>query len=341
MKNIIWMLFFIITTGAVAGEVGNGGDPLRILFEEARSYTAERVQSAKSCAFSVDVNPEVVSWIMKNKEQLASDIMKSPHVWITDEQSTCAFTQSNPNSTVILSFESCRPGIKSINDAITILAHESVHHFDIADESFADQVGQAIESIGNNCTCDPIPSNDPFDPASCPGNSLSERDLLSKIPLPNQTAKWVGKFKVHKRMRTCYFENHCSPWTDNVDDGGFMLKDPHNGGGYSAQTLGSAAVQLVNNKPQFKLVSEVHSNSAGRWIMKYDISNFSLVSSEASDTTYNALFVGNRNLHWKPVIGKITNTCFRQGISGRSVRLDANGNNILVEYETVILSQFD
>ncbi|MGE0174959.1 MAG: kelch repeat-containing protein [Oligoflexales bacterium] len=153
------LLFIAWTDQAFAPfQVGNGGDYLRIVMEQARTRASTIARKATPLVLSrMNVGEDVKAWILANHVALASDILISPYHWLEQadpEQQTCALTHQplpgeiTPNGAEIaLSFELCRSHIKNVLDATSVVIHESVHHFGIGDESFADKVAMTLVSV--------------------------------------------------------------------------------------------------------------------------------------------------------------------------------------------------
>lgn len=139
-------------------DIGNPGDMLRIRFSEAQKQAAARVlKVTQSDLQNAGVAPEVLSWLSANITDLAADILKSKHVWITQPAATCARTNVPPDKSAIqLSYDMCgdlETGVRGDDDAIRLLIHEAVHHFGFdrttepgasEDEKFADDVAAAV-----------------------------------------------------------------------------------------------------------------------------------------------------------------------------------------------------
>ena len=66
-----------------------------------------------------------------------------------------------------------------------MLVHESVHHFGITEETFADQVAIAVYEAKEVTNCDTYPV-DPFDPNSCTGKPMTKEIGLTSALEPNQ-----------------------------------------------------------------------------------------------------------------------------------------------------------
>lgn len=146
MKIKFTLMLFVLGLGfAQAGvkEVGNGGDVVRFLFENGRLDAVSKINELRDCSFGSDVRAGVKEWIQKNKKLLASDVANSEHHWTAEEQATCASTSLISQASISLSYQHCDPKM-SIQDAGKLLSHESIHHFDINDEAFADAVAIAI-----------------------------------------------------------------------------------------------------------------------------------------------------------------------------------------------------
>ncbi|TWW09922.1 hypothetical protein E3A20_09490 [Planctomyces bekefii] len=140
------------TLPAEAGRRVGNGDQLRLLFASAKEHAAQVVLRIHDRAFAAHVKPEVRSWIMANKAALAGDVAASEHQWSLDAATTCAATDiptaSDGNlpkaSAIRFSYPACSNRDYSLSDAGSLLVHESMHHFGIDDEMFADEVALAI-----------------------------------------------------------------------------------------------------------------------------------------------------------------------------------------------------
>ncbi len=345
--KMIAILLSSLCLQAYGGTEGHGGDPLRLLFEDARPFAADRVMKATACAFGANVSAEVRNWILSHQQSLAEDISQSEHVWITDKQSTCAFTQTSSRADITFSFETCRPGVRDISDALKILVHESVHHFGIADEYFADKVADAIYNLGSNSVCTVSPAKDPFDPASCPGSPLSETELTSMIPLPNSTAKKLGTYRVASRMRSCYSANWCSEWvmsdqkgffTYYVNGYGSIVEGPGIMGGF-------ATLKYVGNHPVVYVDSDSSVPLDPNWDPKlggFSASFYSVINGGTNFESgpYHDIHVGVTSAATGSFKGWITKSCLRQTLRSKFKTQDSSYNDIEKEYETVVLSQF-
>src|SRR4051794_37745798 len=122
-----FLLLLLLPVSLSANGVGNGGDLLRTLFNDARSSASQKAKQIKPCSFDGSVAKNVRDWILDHRADLASDIARTQQIWITDKQPTCGWTQTTDASDITLSFEACRPLVTTEAAAAHILFHESVH----------------------------------------------------------------------------------------------------------------------------------------------------------------------------------------------------------------------
>ncbi len=154
----LWSAF---ATAAYGGwGMGRGGDSLRLAFAQAKQHASHIVLRLRPEALPASVPADVRAWLTEqtNREQLAADISASEHVWTEDEKPTCAWTQTTRDAAIDLSYVTCRKAmdfasgnrpsdhtsIPSFEAVGRLLIHESVHHFGITDEQFADSVAIAV-----------------------------------------------------------------------------------------------------------------------------------------------------------------------------------------------------
>lgn len=345
MKTSLILSMLCMSTLSWAGvDRGNGGDPLRFDFETGRQQLIQRISAIQPCSFSANVSEDVRQWISNNKTQLVADIKASQHVWITDAQSTCAFTQITANADIIFSFEACRPGIHDAYDAGKLLAHETVHHFGISEESFADRVAEAIYSAGSNSSCGVPPAADPFDAASCPGNHLTAGELKDLVGLPVVNETVLGQYNVTGRKRVCYGQDFCGPW--KADSSAFY----YNSISYDSQfnvnlpmsSTGSVSARLVGNKPIVYVKADIKYQD-GPHVQPSPSFSFSaqIIDSKMTfEGGSNLVRSGDYPVAAARMTGWITNTCYRQVYQTVDAGKDQFGNDITSQYEVVFLSQF-
>lgn len=140
--------------------VGNGGDPLRVIFERARGDAAKRVRAFKSCELPADTAAKVIDWLDMHRVELEQDIRNSQHVWLEKPQATCARTLLARDMPITLSFEICRQAEVDQSVAAELLVHESVHHFGIEDETEADKIAHAVMTRGEGSCRDDSDDSD-------------------------------------------------------------------------------------------------------------------------------------------------------------------------------------
>jgi hypothetical protein len=199
----------LLTSKVFASGVGNGGDPLMILFDQGRQDAVDRVEKLLSCSFRADVDPEARDFILNNQAALIADLRNSKQVWITDPQATCAFTSPSSNSDIFLSFESCRPGIQTKENAGRLLIHETVHHFGEINETVADSVAMAVYSASPVRVCPNLPTEND----SCRGPLLTTADVIGTMNPGANSTPFFGGYRVFQTSRTCNSLTGCAPWS--------------------------------------------------------------------------------------------------------------------------------
>lgn len=145
------LLANLTATSALAGadEVRNGGDHIRIIFNEGRSKAVEELKAFTPDAVSSHISASAKAWLVDNATKLAADLERSPLSWtekLPDNCSDqlCACTGLTPTSVIHLSQQDCNARFVDSKYAAKLLIHEAVHHFGLTDESFADEIAIAV-----------------------------------------------------------------------------------------------------------------------------------------------------------------------------------------------------
>lgn len=354
MKVILKIVLFLMMASslksfAMTGTESHGGDPIRVMFDEARGYAIDRILNAKACSFSVNTPVNIVNWIMQHQKELANDVQNSPHTWTMEKQHTCGLTQLMSMAPISFSFDACRAGVRDINDAIQLIVHESTHHFGIANETFADSVGVAIADIGEDPSCVPVASNDPFDPNSCPGRHLSQNELALMIPMPDAPSIYLGTFKMAMRERVCFEKTNCTYWQDVANP----FLNTFTGKPGKFQTLGGVEATMIANVPYI----EIRSGDSAEGNFWKAQSSISTVGELKSDEVGQIPLTGKRLLplkvfpsglstskqnwvYFSSLSGWVTPTCLRQTSSISTTFKDPYNNDLVLQDEIVILSTF-
>src|SRR5687767_12456957 len=150
LRRALLLVVLSTVTGVMRADqrVGNGGDPLELLFEGARRRAVEAVLGLELAHLPPDTPERAALWLsesMGNSRQrireLAADIAASRHIWITDrevEYETCARTnvpavppEDHKLTDVFLSYDVCeeRLDLAGTSLATELLIHEAMHHF--------------------------------------------------------------------------------------------------------------------------------------------------------------------------------------------------------------------
>lgn len=214
MKFLFIIAVSLGATNASANTVGSGGDALRNLFVQAKSYASQRVANLQWCSFSNTTPSKVSEWILKNQNDLSMDLLKSEHLWVVDSQATCGFTNHSANSAIYLSYPTCANTVgTNVDAAIFTLIHETAHHLGISDEKEADLVAAAVLSANANSNC-PVFPGDVFNPAVCQGALFTAADAATFITIekPNFTG---GNYKWYGKSRLCSKLQGCLPWVQD------------------------------------------------------------------------------------------------------------------------------
>lgn len=129
--------------------VGNGGDPLPILFKDAQQRVVADLRSLDTRFLPPETSPGVRTFLESNAARLADDIAASRHRLSPEGRSDhkCAWTNVDPSPSDIHFFlPGCAQSVRDARDAMALLVHEAVHHFGVgADgEDFCDEVGLAV-----------------------------------------------------------------------------------------------------------------------------------------------------------------------------------------------------
>jgi hypothetical protein len=191
---------------------GNAGDPLRTFFSEARVMAENRVRNLKTCDFKKSVNEAKAKWLVSIKDQLADDIKKTKHVWLSDFQGSCAFTQFDVKaSPVYLSYPECRTIDGNHQDAMELLIHESLHHLGVETEVDAEEYAAMVMDADELDEC-PVEPYDPFSEKTCEGAKISNADILSNFQPGSNKSSTIGKSSAQARYRKCNALTGCADW---------------------------------------------------------------------------------------------------------------------------------
>lgn len=204
--------------------VGNGGDAIIAVFNDARLLALKNLERVDQCNLEqVTPNPNVIKFILAHKKQLIEDVKKSRHVWAnSNPENTCGMTKQKRNSDIVLFIHNCKNEMEDKNSAVWTLVHESVHHFGVGDEPFADDVAEAVELGARLLGCD----FNPFDPEFCKptveklGPPINGTKSLSSAGEPYHT-KVLGEFELITRRRFCS-QIGCDRWTSLNWEKGFF-----------------------------------------------------------------------------------------------------------------------
>ena len=211
-STIFTALALLMASVARGNGVGNGGDPLRELFEEARKTASSQVQDLDWCSFSPGTPQQTIDWILGHQFALVDDLMSTPHLWVVDGQPTCGFTQPSAKSPIYLSYPTCASTVgTSLKNAVFLVLHETAHHFGIRNEQEADAIARAMQSADATMKCPASPAN-VFDARVCSGPRFTNADTLQALGGKSRAA--IGGYRVFGRYRTCIASGTCKEWRE-------------------------------------------------------------------------------------------------------------------------------
>jgi hypothetical protein len=220
MRHSLWITAVLILIGcsssapppapvnlAGGGTVGNGGDPVGVLFAQGRAHAIGVVQS-----FSLEVfkrisggrlSPSQIAWLDANRALIVEDLENTPYHWVSDGEiscqlETCGCTTSLPKGEVPrsplpkrpvhFSRSLCTERIRTKHEAGLLILHESLHHLQGPSDDDADRFAAAI-----------------YDTWGYMGNPEAPHWTRSPGNLPNRV--WNGREMVSWSHRLVEFED--------------------------------------------------------------------------------------------------------------------------------------
>lgn len=133
------------------GSASHGGDPLAIMASAAQEKARFVVSQVSEIGSTFALKEDEREWFRKNRVELANDLRNTKLEWADKlpescEIDTCACTSLARDSTIFFSFDTCRKQNKTEDDLVKLLIHETVHHFGVKDENFANRISSAVWS---------------------------------------------------------------------------------------------------------------------------------------------------------------------------------------------------
>lgn len=306
--------------------VGNGGDGITQLFEDARVKAVSILERLDPCTIPKDTQRDVREWILENRHVMIADIQKSPHIWGDNNITrTCAWTGNDLHQYIIFSTQECRASIYDLEVAAALLVHESVHHFGIKSESFAKEVANAVRKSEFLRTC----KYDPFNEESC--QLESGGPAIANDPM-KMTVTYapieIGNYRLYSRIRGCRDVRGCSAWDDYVTSERVFYDN--NDDIVILPTSGKA--QLLVNGPNNDMFIKTFGTGACRWFFpKPTLCDFG-VGTVGRNTLYQKIGTGKQKLSFVSVY---TGKCLRQ--YAKLIFREPNSKN-WVEVQHVVFS---
>jgi hypothetical protein len=216
MKHLILLCATMIGgTHAIAQtHIGNGGDPLMMIFDQARNDSVHLLKLIAGDGIPATVRADVRDFLKAPHpdgsmriQAMAQDVEDSPHRWRSGDVgfNRCAVTNKpGDEQAVYLSVDKCREifsySVTPAAEAIRTLIHESVHHFGIggsdSDEAFATAVADTVFKLWIRARQQTAARWNDVTVANAPEARFSHSAVWTgryqNSPLDNQVLIWGG-----------------------------------------------------------------------------------------------------------------------------------------------------
>ncbi len=286
--------------------VGNGGDGISQVFEDARLKAVKLLERLDPCSTPVETKREVKEWLLAHRLEIIEDVKNSQHIWkLTDAKQTCAWTKSERNNDILFSTKSCREKIYDIETAAALLIHESVHHLGVESDAFAKDVGSAVRHSETRHTC----QYDPFQPESCkfdrapiavPPNLKPDS---THVVVPYASLD-IGEWRLFSRSRVCKDSGRCAGWTYNDENKRTFYDDSD-----KSYTLATSGRVLFNiEAPYNDIYLKTLGDRTCQLTSKVSFCHFGMGPGEANDL-YEKVGSEKQKLSFVSVF---TGNCLRQ-----------------------------
>lgn len=319
-----FLLSFVLLAGVSAqaqNSAGNGGDALRKLFQQAQLVAAQLSEEILPCELKPNVAPKVREWILANHAMLSHDILQTQQKWIVDLQGTCAYTSLNLGANVYLSYNECRDSTHTMDDAVFTLIHESVHHFGITEEGFADQVARAILEADELPSCPD--AGTPWDDNYCSEDPITKPEVLMLFP-PASTDVLYKDLNVETKIRRCQEITGCEPWKREG-----VLRNTKN---TILKNVLSGFQISSGNIIRFELFATLTNH---QYSYDWEKPHFSL-NDPANSYIYFAPNASAENYTWLTFSGKVSRHCTKLEGTGRF----NFQNGVYDEFKAVLYSRY-
>lgn len=202
MKAVLTSALVLISllsfpSASFAGSSTHFGDRIALHFQQGKYHAAKLVADFDGSAVISPIDAKVMNWIVEHKDLLQMELLTSeqdPEDELPETCSalhSCACTGNTSQSKVFIALNNCRSDIKTAEDAGQMLLHEVVHHFNIADESFANDVAIAVYEAWHNLGGAPVPKAN-WEPMSKIGEPNPKRSGASIVSSGKEVIVWGG-----------------------------------------------------------------------------------------------------------------------------------------------------
>jgi hypothetical protein len=215
----------------------------------------------------------------------------------------------------------------------------------------------------------PLHLADPYDPASCTGESLTPEKVAKYIPLPHGNEVPVGNFRMVARRRFCYADGPCKDWEDTLNEMKLVTtyfrwssrgqdhqisdvsRPSEDKGGHFGSSTGDVFLELRNDKPRLVLIGAGSEkdlrtalfdrldgeHSVNRLLFAFQSKPVSQVRDEGPLGNVGVSSEGLSYLQFGKA--KVTQKCLRYSASWKHHFVDDKANKVFREYELVLLGE--
>ncbi len=212
----------------------------------------------------------------------------------------------------------------------------------------------------------PLHLADPYDPASCTGETLTPDQAAKYIPLPHGNEVPVGNFRVVVRRRFCYASGQCKDWEDafaglrlfftkfdfnpkgELVSASRLSNDKHVTLGSS---IGDVFLELRRDKPRLVLVGAGGEkdtrlalfdrldggHAANRFLFAFREKSVQQARDHGSTENMGVASEGLNYLQFDS--SKVTEKCLRYSVHWKSHFEDDKRNKVWHEYDLVLLGE--
>jgi hypothetical protein len=205
--------------------VGNAGDGIAQIFEEARVEAIRNVERFDICNAPKKFPKNVIDWIQIKRTELIADLKESAHVWVhggKNISNTCAWAGRDKDDKpfIVLSTKECKQSDYTVSRAAALLIHESSHHLGVTEKYFGKETENFAWDIANairKSAAMPACPYDPWSADSCKFDGVVQKqgpakEGTGKTSTLTYATIPVGEYRIFSRRRVCHSAKGCTPY---------------------------------------------------------------------------------------------------------------------------------